>query len=566
MKPFIHTLLAIALFAIGWSWGHREDVTPPAAAPKSRKEIVSSQATTPLANTANDLRSALAGDIAIAQNYATQLNEQDPLQTLTILALSGAGPRAQKLFEAAFAALATRDLAAALRFYREHSPLRPWLDLKHALNDAAEKDGANAWQFFLQQRELLGLSALRAIAEGWARKDPSAAFVAGSAIADESERAAFLSEVIAGWARKDTKAFLAWLKTQPLELIAGHLRGQRQWLSGRLDANTLRELATTLPGETLQQSGWREALEEACANPSHRRAAPEWIRKLSDPMLRDQSWRALAMAMLKAGQANEITALLPQVTSAEARTAIASMAAVALIKQPHEAMKFVDALADSRDAEMARFSVFDTWMSSDQKAATEWAKTHYSRLPESHQRHLIDQLISTNSLAALAWVETTGDHDLTERTTRRVADVLYNRDPEEAARWMGTLPAGPARDAAVKAVTSSLVGGPTYDFPGAMRMSQQVTSLPMRMEMRLQILARWRYLDAKSAQAWLSTSQAGPLLGAEGFVKARELMAKPLPKFSAGDVHVVDELGIWAPHTVQHESWRIGGSFVEVYY
>lgn len=73
-------------------------------------------------------------------------------------------------------------------------------------------------------------------------------------------------------------------------------------------------------------------------------------------------------------------------------------------------------------------------------------------------------------------------------------------------------------------------------------------------------------MAAKSAQAWLSSAQAGPLLGAEGSVKARELLAKPLPEFPAGNVVVGDELGSWQPNAVPQETWRIGNRSVNMYY
>lgn len=73
-------------------------------------------------------------------------------------------------------------------------------------------------------------------------------------------------------------------------------------------------------------------------------------------------------------------------------------------------------------------------------------------------------------------------------------------------------------------------------------------------------------MDAKSAQAWLSSAQAGPLLGADGFVKARELLAKPLPEFHAGNVVAGDQLGSWQPNAVPQETWRIGDRSVSVYY
>lgn len=49
-------------------------------------------------------------------------------------------------------------------------------------------------------------------------------------------------------------------------------------------------------------------------------------------------------------------------------------------------------------------------------------------------------------------------------------------------------------------------------------------------------------------------------------VKARELLAKPLPEFPAGNVVVGDELGSWQPNAVPQETWRIGDRNVSVYY
>ena len=56
------------------------------------------------------------------------------------------------------------------------------------------------------------------------------------------------------------------------------------------------------------------------------------------------------------------------------------------------------------------------------------------------------------------------------------------------------------------------------------------------------------------------------MLGAEGLVKAREVLARPKQEWRLGQVVVPDELGDWEPHAMASETWTLGTQRLEIYY
>jgi hypothetical protein len=229
-------------------------------------------------------------------------------------------------------------------------------------------------------------------------------------------------------------------------------------------------------------------------------------------------------------------------------------------------MKFVDSLQEPRAEAMARYSVFDTWFNRDANAATEWMKAHVADLPEDQRGHFIDKLTERDPIAAAAWAQFQPDAKIAVSAMKRSASELYQKSPADALAWLATLPPGDARDAAVNVLASAPVRGPEFDFAAAMQMANFLPAGKPRSEQTLKVLDRWRYVDAKAAQAWLSSAQAGPMLGADGLLKARDVLGKPVRKFSPGNLTVVDELGTWEPNAVPNERWRIGNREVTVYY
>ncbi|MFZ4765424.1 MAG: hypothetical protein ACOYMN_10765 [Roseimicrobium sp.] len=175
-------------------------------------------------------------------------------------------------------------------------------------------------------------------------------------------------------------------------------------------------------------------------------------------------------------------------------------------------------------------------------------------------------LTERDPVAAVAWAQSQPDASTLTKVMKKAASEMYAKSPAEALAWLGTVPPGEARNAAVHQLASKPVRGPDFDFAAAMQMANFLPAGKPRAELSLKVIDRWRYVNAAAAQAWLSSAQAGSMLGAEGLAKARENLGKPVLPFPPGNLTVGDGLGTWQPNAVPLEQWRIGRHDVKVYY
>jgi hypothetical protein len=76
-------------------------------------------------------------------------------------------------------------------------------------------------------------------------------------------------------------------------------------------------------------------------------------------------------------------------------------------------------------------------------------------------------------------------------------------DPYAAGSWLGTLPAGDSRDAAVNAYTGRIMGS---DPAAAVQWAQTISDQSMRNGRLESLLGAWLKTDANAATAWIGAS------------------------------------------------------------
>ena len=93
------------------------------------------------------------------------------------------------------------------------------------------------------------------------------------------------------------------------------------------------------------------------------------------------------------------------------------------------------------------------------------------------------------------------------KTRQRAFESVMNRwaqnDPYAAGSWLGTLPAGDSRDAAVNAYTRRIAGS---DPPPRCNGRKRSAMKDMRNSQLESLLGSWLKTDANAATAWIGAS------------------------------------------------------------
>jgi len=96
---------------------------------------------------------------------------------------------------------------------------------------------------------------------------------------------------------------------------------------------------------------------------------------------------------------------------------------------------------------------------------------------------------------------------LREKAMSVVARQWGLRDWNAAAGWLGTLPMGSSRDAAIEAFVMSADG---YDIKLALEWANQIEAPESRTTQVEQTARRWLREDSAAARAWLGKAKLPP--------------------------------------------------------
>lgn len=243
-------------------------------------------------------------------------------------------------------------------------------------------------------------------------------------------------------------------------------------------------------------------------SPEERFRAMAWAGSLESGNPRDIAIQALANAAQQ--DSETILNWLLGLPESQGKTQ-ALLTAIRQIARsnPFRAAQLIDTLGKAQPALQAMtLDVLNQWLTKDIPAASAWA----GRLPPGPMRdqaygQVARVLAATSPEAALDWCKAIETDRMREWTTAEVVAQWANKDQAGAAKFLTTLPAGPAFDMAVMRFAGSMAAKAPQD---AIRWVETMENSDMKRGAMHMILGQWINQDAAAAGAWASQMPAGP--------------------------------------------------------
>jgi hypothetical protein len=142
--------------------------------------------------------------------------------------------------------------------------------------------------------------------------------------------------------------------------------------------------------------------------------------------------------------------------------------------------------------------------SSPEEAARWVASLPPGKEQEQAALAVLDRWRSSDPAAAAAWTTKFAEGPLREEAMSAVARHWGLHDQKAAAAWLETLPAGASRDAAIGAFVTSADG---YDIKLALEWANQMEASETRAERVEETARRWLREDNAAARAWIEKAQ-----------------------------------------------------------
>jgi len=435
---------------------------------------------------------------------------QSPDEALEAL-LSDPRLQSDQNVSALFSALTDRDPAAALAAL-DRLPRKPW---------AAQ--------------------AVKAVAQGWATKNPQAALQAGLSLPEGGRRRDFLSAACHTWLEKDVVAAAAWLKSLPPEISARSVIGKDHlFLGGMNDKNAVEKMNALVDVHRLAGASQNTWLHHDFMHWSSRdpETAVPWALALPlDTPKRDDIVRS-ALDHLAQDQ-DKALATLPTLTERKDRdNLVQSIASRWGAAEPEKAWAWAATLDEGAGRSQAITTIANTWASTDPEAAVAFLKQHRPETIAEWGSQAASTWIRNDPEAALAWVQTTPqesrqhltlnalsslssddpakaldhvdlltDNHSRQALLRQSIGELARQDVTSASQRLSTMPPSLDRDAAIQGLFE-----PAYEVEpdSALAWANSIHEPSARESLLSTGLSRWLTSDPAAAEDWWRRASIDP--------------------------------------------------------
>jgi hypothetical protein len=375
------------------------------------------------------------------------------------------------------------------------------------------QDGRLRDQF---QRELL---------EHWSQLEPRAALAASLTLKSGSWGRDAVGLVLGNWSAKEPEAALAWVRQSSSASLLGPRLAQVLPQVARTDPRAALAAVSEIESKGSRQAALARVVKEwAAKDPAAAagyltnfppRQRPGFIKSIAEAWARQNPEAAVEWAQSRTDESERMNAL---------SGAFAALAETA----PTRAAALFSGLEGTK-ADLRAFNVNDLsrkWAASDLAAASDWAKglsdaslraaavsgvlEHWLELDP---RGAADFAVSVRDGAEqlnspLAWRHTFGpglplSHD--ERLGA-IVSAWSQRDWQAASDWVNQLPAGGARDAALKGLCQGLAASQPE------KAAAFVASMPpgsAQSEAAADVVNRWAQQDPKATAQWVRAFPEG---------------------------------------------------------
>ena len=351
--------------------------------------------------------------------------------------------------------LGERDLEAALKWAKDlGNPAERDHALRQALEQNLNRDPQRvAAEWGQIQGDVAKTEMAEQLARSWSRRDPDAALEWANRALTGQARERAVGQIAETWMRRDPQRAAPLLETLPPGDRRNELYGQLGRTLAMDDVNAAWKWADTLQGGA-RESAYRE-MSRQWADHDPRAAADQALRQLNDPQLQ--------------------TRVLADIGAQWAR------------HDPISAAQWAANLPGDAGQEAIKGAI-QSWARQDPAAAQAYALA----MPEGAAktdiaRQMLEHQLEQGVAASARWLNEWEGTAVQPEMTRDVAYRWLREDSMRASQWMGSLPAGPSRDAAVSALVRTIG---REDPEAAMSWVRTVSDPAMRASMQERLTRR----------------------------------------------------------------------------
>ena len=373
----------------------------------------------------------------------------------------------------------------------------------------AKVDPRGAWQEATAPGRFLH-GAVRAVAAGWASKNPREAMTFAANIGNPVHRDTFAQTVLMEWARKRTGEFLDWYAGLPDRSQWARLI---QWQGIAVNSEAeFQRLVSLMPEEMPAHDSQRSGISYAG---DHWSSRLDWLQKLPVGPKRD-FFMERAAANFASTNPEAALALLSEIRNPSTLRRITStVAALRAATSPQDGIAFANSLEDENVRRMARLSALNTWGLSDPRAAATWAlenaDTKNSNDLYSIGRNWAEHDPEGASAFALEAAAKPGaPGGAGTEMLRSVMEKWVSADAYGASLWVTKLPAGAEKDHAIGALARGAIG---IDPQAALGWAMSIGDAGARDEALRNCMQSWSWKNPAAARGWLeSAALPAPLI------------------------------------------------------
>ncbi len=353
----------------------------------------------------------------------------------------------------------------------------------------------------LQLNGKLEQEAVTGVASAWAERDPRAALGWIDTLPKSLARQDLVETVGRAWAEKDPRAELAWARSLSDEASrrAALTSGVRRLATADLGA-ALNLIQTFPAGEEHDQA---IAVAAHGAAETDVRSALELVDKLSAGPVRNDLMQQLCLAWSQSEPRSALDWFIQNAPAGKGDNNLNGMVQAWMGNAPEEATAWAQALppGDRRDSILSR--IVSGFVTSD----LDRAQSLFAQLPPSAQGDaaglIVNAIFQDNPEKASAWAQSLPAGGAQKSAFTILGQQWANNDTTAGAQWLGALPEGQARDAAIGSFTSSAFD---RDPAGALAWAQTIGDDRDRANHVEQLVRRWLRSDSSAAKSWLDAN------------------------------------------------------------
>lgn len=399
---------------------------------------------------------------------------------------------------------AVQDFEAADRYVREMPAGQAKNQfLAQIAMQMDNKDPAVVMKWMKELPAAQRTQAAQHVIHSLSRSDPAAALeLLESLPAGAQRRGMWVGQVVNGWAESDLPQAVAWVKGLPDGETKRQALMNLSWRWMETAPQEAVEYATSLPpGRTREQVLGQAASNWGMRDPA---AASAWAVGLPEGEARQRALVSVLGAWSSSAPTDAATFVANLPPGGLQTEAALGVAGVWAEQSPQEAMSWIRGFTDPSVKEQAQARVLGTWARNDGEGASDFLRAQ----PAGHERDvLVTSAINglahqDPSQAAALTTLISAESDQRGNAWSQVAGAWAQEDPAAAAQWLGGLPAGGQRDAALNGfVHSSLFNDPSVAATAA----ALITDPAQRAAAVQMVAGRWRDVDREAAERWLRT-------------------------------------------------------------